>query len=289
MEPGVGGGRVLPEADALLVRNLPMPRELLALAPRLRVVSQFGVGSDKVDWQYLTSRNIPLLMTTGSNSVAVAEHAVMLMMAMAKDLGAAQKAVTDDWLWRDKHTALNLNGRTMLVIGFGNSGRLMAKLCVAFGMRVIAFSRSLDKSPIPGVELTKDFRAALPEADFISLLVPYTPETHHMLSWEDMQRLKPGAFLINVGRGKLLDETVVLKALDQGFLGGVGLDVFETEPPAPDSPLLRHPRSFFTPHIAGMTLESMTQMSVMSAQNLLDALDGKIDDRMVFNKDVLRK
>ena len=281
--------RVIPGADAILVRNLPLPRELLELAPRLRVVSRFGVGTDNVDWNYLTERNIPLMVTRGSNSDSVAEQALLFILAMAKDFGAAGKAVTGGgWQWRDGHTARELRGRTVLVLGFGDSGRLVASLCAAFGMRVVAYSRSLKQSPLPGVEMTNDFRAVLPEADFISLHLPYTPETHHLLTWEDMQRLKPGAFLVNLGRGRLLDESVLVRALDRGLLGGVGLDVFESEPPDTDSPLLRHPRSFFTPHNAGLTRESMTKMSVMSAQNLLDALDGRIDERMVFNSEVLR-
>lgn len=282
------GRRVIPDADGILVRNVTLPKELLELAPRLRAVSRFGVGADNVDHAYLTERKIPLLVTMGSNSDSVAEHSLLFMLAMAKDFGAAGKAVTGGrWQWRDGHTSFELRGRTLLVLGFGNSGRLVAKLCAALGMRVIAYSRSLDRSPLPGVEMTRDFRAVLPEADFISLHLPHTPETHHLLTWEDMLRLKPGAFLVNAGRGKLLDESVLVRALDQGLLGGVGLDVFETEPPDAGSPLFRHPRSFFTPHNAGLTRESMIKMSVMSAQNLLDALDGRIDERMVFNKEAL--
>ena len=285
------GHRVIPDADGILVRNLPLSKELLELAPRLRAVSRFGVGSDNVDHAYLTERNIPLLVTTGSNSDSVAEHAMLFMMAMAKDFSAAGKAVVGgNWHWRDGHTSLELRGRTVLVLGFGNSGRLVAKLCAAFGMRVIAYSRSLDRSPLPGVEVTKDFRAALPEADFITLHLPYTAQTHHLLTWEDMQRLKPGAFLVNVGRGMLLDEAVLVRALDQGLLGGVGLDVFESEPPCggfppvPATAILLHPAQ--RGPVAG---EHDQDERHVRRQNLLDALDGRVDERMVFNKDVLRR
>lgn len=280
--------RVLPEAHGILVRTQKLPRDVLALAPHLRVVSRFGVGVDNVDWQYLTGRGIPLTVTTGSNSAAVAEQTLALMLAMAKNLHAAQASVTGgDWAWRNHNGTSELRGKTVLVLGFGNIGRAVAALCTAFAMRVVAYSRSLGQSPLPGVEVTQDFRARLPEADFITLHLPHTPETHHILTAADMGRLKRGAFLVNVGRGQLLDEILLAKALADGTLGGVGLDVYESEPPDPASPLFSHSRSFFTPHNAGLTRECMIAMSTTSAQNLLDALDGRLDPRMVFNKTVL--
>ncbi len=276
--------RLLPTAHAILVRTHPLPRTLLAQAPVLRVVSRFGVGVDNVDWRYLSERDIPLCVTTGANADSVAEQTLLFMLAMAKDLHSAQAAVCEGkWTWREQHSAQELRGKTALLIGFGNIGRAVATLCSAFGMHVIAWSRSEQTNLPPNVTMTKDFRAHLPEADFISLHLPHTPETHHLLSLDDMTRLKPGACIVNTGRGSLLDERVLLHALESGLLGGVGLDVFEHEPPDLHSPLLQHPRSFFTPHNAGLTHECMTRMSVLSARNILDALDGCLNPQMIFN------
>ncbi len=276
------------DADALIAGVEPVPADILAAAPRLRVVSRIGVGVDSVDEAHLTARGVPLCITTGANAHSVAEHTLLLLLAMAKDFRSAQDAVsTNTWQWRASQSAQEVRGKTALIIGFGHTGQAVAALCAALGMRVIAYSRSIDKSPLPGVEMTRDFRSWLPEADVISLHVPYSPETHHMLTAEDMTRIRRGAFLINVSRGGLLDESLLLQALNEGILGGVGLDVFETEPVDPNSPLLRHPRSFFTPHNAGRTKECMVQMCAQAAQNALDVLDGSPNPRMVFNRQVL--
>lgn len=282
--------RLITGAHGILARTERLPRGLLALAPDLRVVSRFGVGVDAVDVDYLTERSIPLTVTTGVNSPAVAEHTLGLMLAMAKDLRTAQaKVQAGEWAWRDEHRSAELRGKTVLLIGFGHIAQYVARLCTAFGMRVVAYTRSTRACLVPGVELTQDFRDVLPEADFISLHVPLTPGTHHLLDAEDMGRLKKGAFLVNTGRGKLLDEDLLLRALEDGTLAGVGLDVFENEPADPASPLFRHPRSFFTPHNAGLTHEAMVDMSMVSARNVIDGIAGRFNEEMVYNRAVLRR
>lgn len=282
--------KYLQDVHGLLLRHPALSRETIAQAPNLKVAAWFGVGTDRIDVDALTARGIPLLISTGANSQAVAEHTMALMLAMAKNLRMSQASLeNNDWRWRHQYETSDLHGRTVLILGFGHIGRLVAGLCSAFSMRVVAYSRSVTQSPIPGVEMTQDFRSALPQADYISLHLPHTPETHHILTAEDFARMKKGTFLVNTGRGELLNEALLLEALDNGTLGGVGLDVFEQEPPDPNSPLFRHQRSFYTPHQAAITHQSLVNMSTLSAQNIIDGLEGRFDESMLVNPQALSK
>ncbi|WP_171267396.1 hydroxyacid dehydrogenase [Oceanidesulfovibrio marinus] len=282
--------KYLQDVHGLLLRHPALPREIIDQAPNLKVAAWFGVGTDLIDVDALTARGIPLLISTGANSQAVAEHTMALMLAMAKNLRTAQASLENgDWRWRHQHETSDLSGRTMLILGFGHIGRVVAGLCTAFSMRVVAYSRSITQSPIPGVEMTQDFRSVLPRADFISLHLPHAPETHHIFTAEDFASMKKGTFLINTGRGEVLDESLLLEALDNGTLGGVGLDVFEQEPPDPDSPLFKHPRSFYTPHDAAITHQSLVNMSTLSAQNIINGLEGRFDETMLVNRQALSK
>lgn len=280
--------RQVRDAQGIVVRTQKLTRAVLEQAPELKVVSRCGVGVDNVDVAYLSSRNIPLFITTGLNAATVAEHTLMLMLNMARDSRAAQAALErGDWHWREHSTGVELAGRTVLLLGFGHIGQHVAALCRAFSMRVVAWSRSLTESPVSGVELTRDFRAWLPEADFISLHVPLTPETKGILGPEDFARIKPGAFLVNTARGGVVDEDLLLKALEDKVLAGVGLDVFASEPPRADHPLFKHPRSFFTPHHSALTQECMIRISVAAAQNLIDGLEGRFNPEMFYNRKAL--
>ncbi len=272
-------------ADAIVIRTQTLPKDALELAPNLKVVSRFGVGTDNVDVAHLNTRKIPMAIAVGANALSVAEHTVMLMLNMAKDFRNAEESLrAGDWKWRDKGTSRDLVGKTLLLLGIGRIGQKLAEFALAFGMRVIAYDPYLKQSPMPGVTMIDDFRSHLKEIDYLSLHFPSTPETRKLIGKTELASLKPGAFLLNAARGGIITEDLLLEALNAGYLGGVGLDVFDAEPPSPTNPLFKHPRSYFTPHTAGMSEEAMTRMGVMAAQNAIDGLFGRLDPSMIFNR-----
>jgi D-3-phosphoglycerate dehydrogenase / 2-oxoglutarate reductase len=274
-----------PKADAILIRTQPMPASVIATAPRLKIVSRHGVGYDAVDVKALNARNIPLAIVGDVNSVAVAEHTLMFMLALSKQTTTYDAAVRGTgWGTRNRFTAFELSGKTLLLLGFGRIGRLVAKRAAAFGMRVEAFDPFIAAPaieaggavPVPSIE------SALPRADIVSVHMPRA-DGKAILGAVELALLKPTAVVINTARGGLIDEAALAVALSSGRLAGAGLDVFDAEPPPPDHPLLREPRAILSPHIAGLSIESAERMAVSSAQNILDFFAGKLDPALVVN------
>ena len=191
---------------------------------------------------------------------------------------------------RGSHHTSELFGKTILVVGHGRIGRLVAPLCKAFGMRVIVADIALNPALVAeqGVEGIEDFRAALADADFLTVHVPLNPNTANLIGREELAALPNHAVVINCARGGIVDENALADAVRAGTIGGTGADVFSTEPPAPDNPLLGLPNSIYSPHSAAVTEEGARNMATESAQNILDTFDGKLRDDYVFNIEQLR-
>lgn len=272
-------------ADAIIVRTSPLPKETLALAPNLKIVSRHGVGTDNVDVAHLSSRKIPMAIAIDSNVGSVAEHTLMMLLALAKDARAGDRATREGAFgWRDRRTASDVAGKTALVLGFGRIGQRVAALCRAFDMRVLAFDPYVAESSVPGVDMVPDFRERLPETDFLCLHLPSTPETARMVGAPELARLKRGAFVINCARGGIVDEEVLCDALESGRLGGAGLDVFAKEPPVVTDRLFRQEKVLFSPHNAALTEECAVRMATQAVQNVIDCLDGRLQPRVVMNR-----
>jgi len=273
----------LPQAAAILVRTLPLGADLLSLAPDLRIVSKHGVGCDNIDLDHCRARGIPVTIAAGANANAVAEHALMLMLACARRLPAQDSAArAGDWSFRQKTDAVELRGKTALIVGMGRIGRLVAPLCAAFGMRVLGYDPAADFTE---ADRAPDLDAALAEADIVTLHTPMIPQTTGMI---DARRMKRGAILVNCARGGVADEPALVEALTSGHLAMLGTDVFVTEPMLPGDPLLHLPNVIATPHTGAMTRESTRAMATISAQNVLDGLAGKPDPEMIFDRGALR-
>jgi D-3-phosphoglycerate dehydrogenase len=272
-------------ADAILVRTQLLPKECLALAPALRIVSRSGVGTDNVDVAYLTSRKIPMAISIDANVISVAEHTLMLMLGLAKQLFAADEATRSGNFGplRERRIPTDLAGKTVLIAGFGRIGRRLGELCLAFGMKVIVYDPYLASSPISGIAMAGDLKKTLPECDFISLHLPLTPETKNLIGAAELVSMKKTAFLVNAARGGIVDEDALNDALDKGEIAGAGLDVFEREPPETAHPLMRNKKAYFTPHSAAFTEEAFARMGAQAAQNILDCLEGKLQPRVVVN------
>jgi D-3-phosphoglycerate dehydrogenase len=283
---------VASRAHAIIVRMTKIDAELIDAAPNLTFVARHGVGYDTVDVEALTRRGIPLALTGDVNSGAVAEHALGLMLALAKRIPAYDQAVrTGRYSIRDSFSACELDGRTVLVIGFGRIGRKVARLCDAFGMTVLVADPFVDAGAIESLDYryAGDLNSALEQADFVSVHVPKGPDTAHLIGKAQLDRMRRGAFLINVSRGGLVDEAALLAALDAGRLGGAALDVFEVEPPPDDYALLKHPGVVLTPHSAAFTGECSARMALACAQNVINFVSGRIDPELVVNPETLDK
>ena len=275
----------LPGADAVVIRTQPMTAEAIATAPQLRIVSRHGVGYDAIDVKALNSRGIPLCIVGDVNSRAVAEHTLMLMLAVARRAAAHDAAVrSGNWNIRNRFETVELDGKTLLLVGFGRIGRRVAELARAFGMAVLAHDPFVKPDLLAkhGVRPAEDLLKALAEADYVSLHMP-GQASGAVIFEEELAAMKPTAILINAARGGLVNEAALDRALREGRLSGAGLDVLRTEPPAPDHPLLSNDRVLISPHTAGLTAECAARMAVASVQNVIDHFAGRLDPALVVN------
>jgi D-3-phosphoglycerate dehydrogenase len=277
-------------ATAVLVGLEPVDEALLARADALTIVSRFGVGYDLVDVPACTRRGIAVGVTNGANDLAVAEHTLMLLLAVARraiEYDARVRAGT--WSQRDGRPMGELAGRTILVVGYGRIGTRVARLCAAFGMRVMVHDPAFPTPRIAadGYIPAPDLAAALPAIDVLTLHCPSTETTRRMINAEMLSLMKPTAWLINAARGALVDEPALIDALRAGRLEAAGLDVLVREPPDMANPLLTMPNVVLSPHNAAAPIECFEKMSVRAARNIIDRIDGTLDPGFVVNPETL--
>jgi (S)-sulfolactate dehydrogenase len=267
----------LPRADAWIVRNRTSVRgRLLEAAARLRVVGRLGVGLDNIDVDACRARNIQVIPASGANAESVAEYVVTAALVLLRGAYFSTRAVeAGAWPRQTLSQGREAAGKTLGVIGFGSIGRLTARKALALGMRVLAHDPLVDPADAAwasdGVEC-RDLDALLAEADVVSLHLPLTTETRRLLSAARLAQMKRDAVLVNTARGGIVDEGAVAAMLREGRLGGAALDVFESEPLAPGSPLAGAPRLILTPHIAGVTVEANERVSALIADRVAAAL-----------------
>jgi len=244
----------------------------LARAPRLRVLARTGVGVDHVDLPAATARGIPIVITPGSGTRAVAEGVFALALHLVKRLGPSTDLVRQGrWADRSQLSVGDLEGATIGIIGYGRIGRRVGELASAFGMDVLAY----DPLSAPSPEIAaSDVLELASASDVLTLHVPLTQETHHLLDKAFLDRVRPGTILINCSRGGLVDLDAALAALESGQLGGVGLDVFDPEPPE-HHPLFDHPDVVLTPHLMGMSRRAAAATFVDAARGIVDVLAGR--------------
>ncbi len=273
-------------ADALVIRTQPLSSTTIAEASRLRIVSRHGVGYDSVDVAALNKRRIPLCVAGDVNSLSVAEHAIMLILASAKRLIRADRSVREGpWGWRNALEAGEISDKNLLIIGYGRSGRHLARMAQGFGMQTRAFDPFLLKQGWPDgpAAPVASLADGLAWADVISVHAPKAGRP--ILGAEEFAQMKPGVIIVNTARGGVVDESALAAALAEGRVGAAGLDVFDDEPPAKDHPLLAFDQVLLTPHIAGLTQQAAERMAVYSVQNVLDFFAGRLDSDLIVNKD----
>jgi D-3-phosphoglycerate dehydrogenase len=278
-------GRIA-DAEALVIRTQPLGAATVARAPRLRIVSRHGVGYDSVDVAALDARGITLAVVDDVNSRSVAEHAMMLVLASAKRLGAAGRAVREgDWAWRNRLAPGELWGKRLLILGYGRIGRHLARIAHGFGMEIVAFDPYLERAGWPEgpVPPAGDLHRALSEADVVSVHVPKGDKP--LIGRAEIARMRAGAVIVNTSRGGIIDETALAEAIREGRLAGAGLDVFDTEPPgAETAALMQMDEVIATPHVAGLTAECGERMAISCVRNVLDFFEGTLDHTLVVNR-----
>ena len=260
----VEGPRIAP-ADALLVRTAPIAPEAVA---GFGMISKHGVGVDNLPLDAARVAGVVVTNTPGANASAVAEQTAMLMLALCRRLDAQRAGTVGP--------VPGLEGRRLVVVGFGASGRRVATLGAAFGMEVRVVSRRPDAVRAAGFVATP-WEEALATVDVLTLHCPLTPRTRHMIDRAALSRMPRGSMLIDCARGGLVDEPALIAALETGHLGGAALDVTEVEPLPPDAALRRAPNLILTPHLAAMSDGAFRRMGMMAAQNILDHFGAGVD------------
>lgn len=279
----------LEQADGMVIRTQPMTAESVAKAAKVQVVSRHGVGYDAVDVVALNARGIPLCIVGDVNSVSVAEHAMMQILACAKQLVRSDRAVRNGpWGWRNKLEQGEVSGKTLLIIGYGRIGRHLATMAAAFGMKIVAYDPFLAAKGWPEgqVSCAEDLVTGLKDADFVSVHIPKADKP--IIGAAEIASMKRGAIIVNTARGGIVDEAALVDALRSGQIAAAALDVFDAEPPKPDHPLLAFDQVILTPHTAGLTAEAAERMAVSSVQNVLDFFAGRLDPALVVNAAAIR-
>jgi len=267
---------ILPDYDALLVRSqVQVDAGLIAAGPRLVVIGRAGVGVDNVDLEAATRAGITVVNAPTGNTIAAAEHTLALLYVLARRVAAADASVRRGEWKRSQFSGVELRGRTLGIVGLGKIGQAIAKRARAMEMTVLGVDPfvSADGAAVHGVRLVS-LDELLEQADAITVHVPLTRQTRGLIGAAQIARMKPGAFVLNVARGGILDEAAVADALRSGRLGGAGIDVFEHEPPV-DSPLLDAPNTVLTPHLGASTAEAQVLVAVEVAEQVIDVLAGR--------------
>jgi len=251
-------------------------------AENLEVIGRHGVGLDNVDVAAASERGIPVVFTPYGPTESTAEHALLLILATARRLSQLDRAVrSGSFHIQDQPQAMGheVEGKTLGVVGFGRIGQRLAEMCrAALRMSVYVFDPYLDPERVSewGATYLEDLIELASKVDILSIHTPLTPETYHLINRDVLRSMKPGAILINAARGAVVDEAALIEALQEGHLGGAGLDVYDPEPPAPDNPLFQLDQVVLTPHVASFTDEGRRRMGLTVVEDTLRVLRGEL-------------
>ena len=265
------------EADGLLCTlTNKIDREIIDSAPKLKVISTYSVGYDHIDVKYAKSKGIKIGYTPEVLTETTADLIFGLILAVARRIVEGDRLIREN-KWRvpwqpDFLLGYDVHGKTIGIIGMGRIGRAVARRAKGFNMRVIYYSRT-PKSDVDAEYVPLDY--LLREADFVVVTVDLNETTYHMINEERLRKMKPTAFLINASRGKVVDEKALIKALEEKWIAGAALDVFENEPISAENPLTKFENVVLTPHIGSATVETRNKMAEIAVNNLINGLLGK--------------
>jgi len=291
----------LQEVDGMVARKLRVGAEEMDRAPRMKIIARHGVGLDSVDLEEATRRGILVTNTPGANRESVAELALSFMLALARRIPQAQKAMASmpkgdieifsALLEQYNLTGIDLEGKSLGIIGTGRIGSTVGRKCIAaFDMKVKGYDPYVSSEVMKtfGVEKVERLEDMLPRIDFLTVHCPLTQETKGMVGKKELARMKKGAYVVNTARGGIVNEKALLEALNSGHIVAAALDAWEVEPPDPKDPLLNHPNVIGTPHYAGTTEESLYRVGIAAVEEVLRVLRGE-PPKYPVNPEVLKK
>jgi len=267
--------RTVPNYEVLIVRSrTKVTREIIEKGEKLKVIGRAGAGLDNIDLKAAEEKGIKVLNTPEAPAYAVAELTLGLMISLARRIPFADKTMKEEKWLKKQLIGWQLHGKILGVLGLGNIGKKVARLAKAFGMKIL-----ITKRTPPPPELLEELEAnfvpleeLLRRSDIITIHVPLTPQTRHLIGEKEIALMKDGAFIINTSRGQIIDEKALYQALKRGKLGGAALDVFETEPPT-SYDLIKLPNVVCTPHIGAQTVEAQRMAAIILAEKIIQALN----------------
>jgi D-3-phosphoglycerate dehydrogenase len=270
--------QVVADYDALVVRSeTKVTADIIEAGRNLKIIARAGVGVDNVDVDAATKRGIWVVNAPMGNVNAAVEHTWALMLSMVRNVPQAYVSLRSGEWKRSKFVGVELKGKTLGVVGLGKIGLEVAKRAFAFEMHVLGsdpYPPAQDRAREMGVEVVT-LEQLLARSDIVTVHVPLLPETKGMIGKKELALVKPGARLLNVARGGVIDEQALVQAIDEGRVAGAAIDVFEQEPPPPDHPFLRHEKIVVTPHLGASTQEAQVNVAVDVAEQILAFMDGK--------------
>lgn len=268
----------IPHYDALIVRSsTKVTGQLIKAAKNLKVIGRAGVGIDNVDVKAATEKGIIVMNSPGGNIVSTAEHTIALLFSLARKIAQAHQSLQKGQWEKKKFTGVEINGKTLGIIGLGRVGLEVGRRAKGFGLKVIAYDPfiSLEKAAAFGIELVK-LKDLYSQSHFITLHTPLTDTTRHMINSDAISQMKDGVRIINCARGGIIDEDALCNAIKSGKVAGAALDVFEQEPPPSSHPLFSLENVVVTPHLGASTHEGQENVAIEIAHQIVDALKGKI-------------
>ena len=273
------------DCDAVSIRTAKLPDEIIRTAKNLQVISRHGVGYDNIGLKSAKEIGATLTITATANAVAVAEHVMFMLLNISK-----RKDMYDQSVKSGKFTDRNklpktieLWGKNILIAGFGRIGQALIKRCLGFEMNVFVYDPYVDEEKINslGGKKVNDLKEAVRDMDAISLHIPLNNETKNLINFDLLKTMRKNCIIINAARGGIINEIELDQALKENLIFGAGLDVFETEPPKSDNPLLKNDKVFLSPHTAAFTEECMIRMGKETIQNIIDFFEKKLDNSKI--------
>ena len=270
------------DCDGISIRTAKLSGDVIEAANNLKIISRHGVGYDNIDLKVSKKKDITLAITATANAVAVAEHVMFMILNISK-----RGSMYDDTVKSGKFNERNklpktveLWNKNILIAGFGRIGQALIKRCLGFEMNVFVFDPFVSKEFIEKRGGTKvdNLSETSKDMDAMSLHIPLNDETKNIINYELLKSMKKNCIIINAARGGIVNEVDLDRALNENLIFGAGLDVFETEPPAENNPLLKNKKVFLSPHTAAFTEECMTRMGIETIQNIFDFFDGSLEN-----------
>ena len=269
------------ECDGISIRTAKLPAEVIRGAKNLKIISRHGVGYDNIDLEAAKEKNITISITATANAVAVAEHVMFMLLNISKRKDMYDKTVKSG-RFNDRNKlpkTIELWNKNILIMGFGRIGKSLIKRCIGFEMNVYVYDPFVSKEEIESIggKKIEDLKAGVKKMDALTLHMPLNEKTKNIINYDVLKNMKKNCIIINASRGGIINENDLNKSLNENKIFGAGLDVFDTEPPDNDNPLLKNDKTFLSPHTAAFTEECMVRMGKETIQNIIDFFDKKLE------------